>query len=178
MTVRIYVASSVQTYNLTNYKTRLRAIRRQLEAVTPQVCILAARDMFSSNEDWRAKWPSVLRTVDVLVYFGYETFGRAPSIGYGVHTEIANALHAGKPVFYSAPDSQLYAHNQTCHIQTLEGGWRDYARVHVPRGASPLDSARLAAILRPDSQDADADADAEDGADAETDANALDSKAA
>jgi hypothetical protein len=56
--------------------------------------------MFSSDNDWRRRWPEVLAGIDALVVFGSLT--RASDlqvVGHGVAAEVADALAAGIPIY-------------------------------------------------------------------------------
>ena len=90
---------------LTSYGTPYEA--RQLEALRehfPGADVLDPAAMFSSNEDWLAKWPEVLATLDALVLFA----DQAGHVGAGVLRELSDAIGAGLPVLVLGQDGQLY----------------------------------------------------------------------
>jgi len=100
ITGRVYVASSLSTYSTPRYARELERIR----AFFPHADILPARDLFRSNDDWRRRWPELLTTLQAVVFFadddGY--------IGYGVWTELTDALDQNIPVRYLTPEGRLY----------------------------------------------------------------------
>lgn len=100
VTGRIYVASSLSTYDTPRYARELERIR----ALFPHADILPARDQFTSNEQWRRGWPEILRTLQAVVFFadddGY--------IGFGVWTELTAALDRDIPIRYLASNGHLH----------------------------------------------------------------------
>lgn len=100
ITRRVYVASSLSTYNTPEYERNLQRIAELL----PKAEILAPRDLFTSHADWLEKWPGIVSQIDALVFFedagGY--------IGYGVWTELNDAVAHGIPIRRLAPNGKLY----------------------------------------------------------------------
>ncbi len=91
MTGRTYVASPISTYETPRYDATLHRLRTLL----PNAELLPARDLFTSNQDWRDHWPELLPTLKAIVFFD-----DGGSIGRGVWQEIHDAQSAGLPVFY------------------------------------------------------------------------------
>lgn len=90
-TGRVYVASPIQTYTTPCYDTMLARVR----VLLPNAELIPARDCFTSNADWRQRWPALLRTLDALIFFDHQG-----SIGRGVFQEIEDAQATALPVFY------------------------------------------------------------------------------
>lgn len=92
ITGRVYVASSLSTYDTPRYDRMIDAVRLHF----PEADLLPARDQFTSNADWRRKWPRMLPTLAAVVFFddgdGY--------LGLGVSTEIVHAHRSGLPVWF------------------------------------------------------------------------------
>lgn len=119
---RVYVASPIQTYATPRYDAMLARLRQLL----PQAEVLPARDLFTSNEDWRQRWPVLLPTLDALVFFDHRG-----SIGRGVYQEIEDAAAAGLTVFYLPhPAAELLPYDGE-HVRILPHGrsWERYAEV-------------------------------------------------
>ncbi len=121
-TSRVYVASSLSTYATPEYSTNLERITE----LFPDAEILAARDLFTSNADWLRKWPGIVLQIDALIFFehadGY--------IGYGVWTEISDALAHGIPV-YLLRDSSQHPWSAVEIGERRPTNWRQYARLSV-----------------------------------------------
>lgn len=125
ITGRVYVASSLSTYRTPRYDRMVASVREQF----PHATILPARDQFTSNHDWRRRWPDLLPTLQGVVFFadndGY--------VGYGVWTELNDALDRGIPVRYLTPNGGL------CEISAEDGeievlafrpwDWRQFAMI-------------------------------------------------
>jgi hypothetical protein len=92
---RIYVASPISTYTTARYDAMLTRVRRHF----PASDILPARDLFTSNADWRRTWPVILPTLDAVVFFDDDD----GCIGAGTEQEIADAQSAGIPVCFLTP---------------------------------------------------------------------------
>lgn len=122
---RVYVASSLSTYATPEYARNLDRIAE----LFPDAEILAPRDLFTSNSDWLRKWPGVVAQIDALIFFqdaqGY--------IGYGVWTEIHDAIDHGIPVSLLA-DSSLHPWSTVEISERQPDNWRQYARIHAPQG--------------------------------------------
>lgn len=126
-TGRVYVASSLSTFKTFRYDAQLARIRGHF----PQAEILPARDLFHSNADWLRKWPELLPTLDVLIFFA--DTGR--SIGYGVWTELTDAAARGIPSWYLASGNRLYDLGDSEHLRfhLRPWDWTRYAVVTCPR---------------------------------------------
>lgn len=132
ITGRVYVASSLSTYSTARYEQMIDAARSHY----PQATILPARDQFTSTDDWRRRWPELLNTLQAVVFFadddGY--------IGYGVFTELTDALDRGIPVRYLAPNGGLYEISaDDGEIETTAfrpGDWRQFATIAYRAPAS------------------------------------------
>ena len=92
---RIYLASPISTYETSRYGAMVSRVRGHF----PKSTILLARDLFTSNADWRARWARILRTVDTVVFFDDEE----GCIGAGTEQEISDAHRVGIPVFFLTP---------------------------------------------------------------------------
>lgn len=88
----VYVASPLSTYETNRYDDLLG----RLQQVMPKADLLPARACFSSKADWRRRWPSVLPTLDAVVFFDDED----GCIGAGTEKEIADAYRSGIPVLF------------------------------------------------------------------------------
>lgn len=133
ITGRVYVASSLSTYDTPRYDRMIDAVRSHL----PQATILPARDQFTSNQDWRRCWPDLLPTLDAIVYFE----DRDGCVGYGVFTEISDALARGIPVRLLTPDGRLYdiATDDDGEIELAAfhpNDWRQFAQIAYAMPAS------------------------------------------
>lgn len=140
---RVYLASSLPTYRTPEYGEHLDMLAR----LVPDAEILPARDLFQSNSDWLCRWPEILPTLDAVVYFE----DRDGYIGYGVFTEISDALARGIPVHFLTPEGKLR------EIATDDDGeiiitalrlddWRQFAQVaYIVPGAEALDLLRATA---------------------------------
>lgn len=134
---RVYLASSLHTYRTPEYSEHLDMLAR----LVPDAEILPARDLFQSNSDWLCRWPEILPTLDAVVYFE----DRDGYIGYGVFTEISDALARGIPIYFLTPEGKLR------EIATDDDGeiiftalrlddWRQFAQVaYIVPGAEALD---------------------------------------
>jgi hypothetical protein len=120
---RVYVASPIGTYGLGLYDRQVAAIRRRL----PRAKLILARGLFADNEDWRARWPAIVRSIDKLVFF------TAPdrTIGLGVFTEIGDALNLGIPVAFLSRRGTLHPLSATQLCPPERPGPRRYVRVSL-----------------------------------------------
>ncbi len=122
-TGRVYVASSLSTYATPEYSINIERI----SGLSPDAEILAARDLFTSNADWLRKWPGIVSQIDALIFFedadGY--------IGYGVWTEINDALAHAIPVSLLR-DSSQHPWSAVEMGAPNHHSWRQYARIRVP----------------------------------------------
>lgn len=96
----VYIASSLSTYRTPRYDRMIESIR----TLFPQSNAMPARDQFTSNADWRRKWPDILPTIAAVVFFddgdGY--------LGLGVWTEITDCFRIGLPLWYIDDDGGLH----------------------------------------------------------------------
>lgn len=92
---RVYIASPISTYGTARYDAMVSRVRSHF----PESDILPARDLFTSNADWRRKWPVILPTLDAVVFFDDDD----GCIGAGTEQEITDAQSAGIPVSFLAP---------------------------------------------------------------------------
>ncbi len=90
-TGRVYLAYPLTVANTKRCRTLERAARRFF----PNAQLLPAGDLFSSNADWRERWRDVLPTLRAVVVFT-DSVAR---VGYGVWTEVRDALARGIPVY-------------------------------------------------------------------------------
>lgn len=115
ITGRVYVASSLHTFDTPRYGTELARIREHF----PHAEIVPARGLFGSNADWKRGWPALLPTIDALVFFadddGY--------VGLGVWTELCDADERGIPICYLAPHGRLYEFGDSDAVQVSLRPW-------------------------------------------------------
>lgn len=125
-TCRIYIASSLSTYKTLEYDRNLERISE----LFPQAEILAPRDLFTSTSDWLWKWLGIAAQIDALIFFqdakGY--------IGYGVWTEIQDAIAHGIPVSLLA-DSSLHPWSDVEISERRPTNWRQYVQLPIPHHA-------------------------------------------
>jgi len=125
LTGNVYLASSLSTYRAPRYDRMLNASRAHF----PQARVRTARSLFTSNQEWRARWPAVLTSSTALVFF----VDAAGYIGKGVYQEIHDADMYGIPVWFLTDDGTMYDLN-TLSFTVDEDDWKQYARVHVAKG--------------------------------------------
>lgn len=123
-TRRIYMASSLSTYKTPEYDRNLERISE----LFPHAEILAPRDLFTSNADWLNKWPGIVVQIDALVFFQ----DAQDFIGYGVWTEIHDAITHGVPVYLLA-DSSLHLWPDVEISERRPTNWRQFARLRAPQ---------------------------------------------
>lgn len=115
ITGRVYVASSLHTFDTPRYGTELARIRERF----PHAEIVPARGLFGSHADWKRGWPGILATIDALVFFadddGY--------VGLGVWTELCDAGAHGIPIWYLAPHGRLYGFGDSEDVQVSLQPW-------------------------------------------------------
>jgi len=121
---RIYLASPIATYSTQRYDRRLATVRRRFADAD----ILEPRLLFDSNSAWKAIWPALLPTLDLVVFFADTDC----SVGRGVFAEIQDARTLGVPVLYLA-DRAGFRRNFDLVIIDDGISWRRYARVSVAR---------------------------------------------
>jgi hypothetical protein len=125
-TGRVYVASPLSTFLTDRYDTQLARLQKLL----PNAELVPARELFTSNADWRQQWPALLRTLDVVVFFDDDD----GCIGAGTVQEICGAWSSGIPVFFLPwpPTDALIPCNESSQV-TFEpvrgGGMRQTLRV-------------------------------------------------
>lgn len=96
LTGRIYVACPKACFWSARYERIVSGLRLRL----PAADLREPRLMFSSDNDWRRRWPGVLASIDALVVFGSPTRAHdLQVVGHGVAAEVANALAAKVPVY-------------------------------------------------------------------------------
>lgn len=122
ITGRVYVASSLSTYDTPRYDRMISAVRLHV----PKADILPARDQFTSNADWRRRWPEILPTLAAVVFFDDRG-----TIGRGVYQEIEDAQSVRLPVFYLPhPDTDLLSYDGESVVTVAHGrSWTHYADV-------------------------------------------------
>jgi len=126
LTGNVYVASSLSTFRTARYDWMFSATRAHF----PEARVRTARSLFTSNQEWRARWLSVLTSSTALVFF----LDAAGYIGKGVHQEIHDAGAYGIPVWFL--DDEGVLHDLSAVIFTVnEDNWKQYAHVHVTKGA-------------------------------------------
>ncbi len=88
----VYLASPLGTFRTPRYGAKLAATRAHF----PRADVLPARELFTSNADWRRRWPAILPTLRALVFFDDD----AGYLGLGTWAELADVYRAGVPVWY------------------------------------------------------------------------------
>ncbi|MBA3274580.1 MAG: hypothetical protein H0T72_02205 [Chloroflexia bacterium] len=96
----------------------------------PNADLLAARNLFTSNAEWRRRWPGILPTLAALVFFD-DADG---CIGAGVEREIVGAHGLGIPVYFlpGPPVDALVPCDDTGRVEfwpVYGQGWRQTLRV-------------------------------------------------
>lgn len=135
ITGRVYVASSLHTFDTPRYNTELARITEHV----PHAEIMPARSLFTSHAEWRRGWPNILTTIDALVFFadddGY--------VGYGVWTELCDANERGIPIWYLAPHGRLYEFGDSDDVQVSlqpSNSMRQFAMIaYTVSGTEALD---------------------------------------
>jgi hypothetical protein len=119
----VYIASPVGTYDLPLYDRQVSALRHRL----PGARLILARDAFADTGDWLARWPSIVRRIDALVFFA------APdrTIGVGVFQEISDALNRGVPVAFLFRGGRLHSFSSVELSRVEQPRPRRYARVSL-----------------------------------------------
>lgn len=142
ITGRVYVASSLSTYDTDRYDQMVESVREHF----PHADLLPARDQFTSNADWRRRWPGMLPTLQAVVFFD----DGEGWIGRGVLEEITTAQRAGLPVFYLTDceplgESRLMACDDrgTVQFTCTPDNWAKAARIEYA-----ISGADLAAMVR------------------------------
>jgi hypothetical protein len=113
------------TYTTGRYDRLLAHVRQRF----PHSEILSPRELFTDNADWRARWPSILPTLAVLV-FGADARGW---IGRGVYREVLDARAAGIQIVHLTVRGALIPCEQTSFTEFTPTDPRRYARVRVQR---------------------------------------------
>lgn len=91
-TGRVYIACPLSTMDTPRYNAMLARVRE----LVPDADFLPARDLFASNAEWRARWSTLLATLDAVIFFDDDD----GCIGAGTEQEITDAWLAGIPVFF------------------------------------------------------------------------------
>ena len=112
---RVYVASSLHTFNTPRYDVELNRIRTRF----PDAAIIPARGRFHSNRAWRRGWPKLLASIDAVVFFADDD----GFIGLGVWTELCDADERGIPISYLAPHGEFYDFNDSGDVQVALRPW-------------------------------------------------------
>ncbi len=133
----VYVASPLTTYDTPRYDAMVSGARAHF----PQATILPARDLFASNDDWRARWPDMLPTLAAVVVFA----GDAGWIGAGVWAEVRDARKRGIPVYVLDDAGRLRRWESVRIIERRPDDWNRAARLDLPI-PEPHAPARLAAL--------------------------------
>jgi len=120
VTGNVYLASSLATYHTPRYARMCN----RAHTCFPKATILPARDLFTSNESWRAGWPAVLASCAALAFFADD----AGWIGYGVWTEMHDAARAGLPIWYLSRTGAPHPLERLT-FTVDEDDWRQYASV-------------------------------------------------
>ena len=134
ITGRVYVASSLHTFDTPRYSTELARITEHF----PNADLLPARGQFTSNADWKRGWSDILTTIDALVFFadddGY--------VGYGVWAELTDADARGIPIWYLAPYGRLYEFGDSDAVEVClrPWDWKQFAMIaYTVSGTEALD---------------------------------------
>ncbi len=82
-TLRVYVAAPLVAFDSPRYREAIRTLRRLL----PDVDLIEAKQLFRNTQDWKRRWPRVLREIDHLVFVADSD----RTIGAGVFQELLDA---------------------------------------------------------------------------------------
>jgi hypothetical protein len=115
----IYVAAPTTLYWSPRYDQALATVH----TLFPGTCVLDARSAWASDQDWLRRWPELLPTVETVVVVTDEGW-----IGYGVFTEVNDALAISIPVLLLDGDA-LHPWNRVTVIEQNPNEWRRYMRV-------------------------------------------------
>lgn len=139
---RVYVASSLPTFATDRYGRMVA----HAAARFPRATILPARDSFRSNDDWRRSWPGVLDSLAAVAVFA----DAEGWIGFGVWTEVHDALRRGLPVYVLTDDGAACPWTAVAVAERDASDWQRYARLTVetarPETLDPNTPAWLAAL--------------------------------
>ena len=122
---RVYFAAPLPIHSTPRYQQLLAKLR----TLRPDAELLEAAMLFTSHADWRAKWPTVLRSLHELCFITDSDLW----IGNGVWKEIADAEADGIPVWWLTDNGGLVALTAVDFSQPNEDDWRHYRRVRVAR---------------------------------------------
>lgn len=129
---RVYVASPITTYHTARYDLMLNWITTHFP---PQARLVAARDLYTSTNDWLRRWPNILAMVDAVCVFTDEDGW----IGRGVWTEMRDAELSGLPVRVIGDDGTLHTLDDARVLAIDPEDWRQYARLYLPGDPSLIE---------------------------------------
>src|SRR5690242_15626639 len=100
--LHIYLAAPMGTYYTPRYEWALSQVRTHF----PDHELISAREQYSSNADWCARWPAMCSTLSALVFIA----DPEGWIGLGVWCEIHYAKKMDLPVWYLCDQGLLPFH--------------------------------------------------------------------
>ena len=122
----IYLAAPLTINRRSRHPYYLKVARE----IYPDHELIVALHEFKDNADFRRRWPQILsRLRDEEGSLGF-TAASDDSIGFGVWTEIQDAIAAGIPVGYFYPWIRDFARLEIVKFAFIEGGSKSrYVRV-------------------------------------------------
>ena len=120
---RVYLASPLATYFTPRYDRTLTHAQQHFLGAE----IIAARGLYATTQEWQRAWPLLVPTLTALVFF------TDPQrwIGYGVWTEIKDAMHQGLSISWLTDNGLLHDWKAVQLSVPNEQDWRQYLRVSL-----------------------------------------------
>lgn len=126
--MKIYLASSVSTFHTQRYHRMIAYAHQHY----PDAHIRPAQGLYSSSQDWLARWPDVLSQIDEIVFFTNEH----GYIGRGVYREINDCHLAGKSVHMLTDDGQLHSYDDVELSEPDDTDWIQHVQTSIMRQPS------------------------------------------
>jgi hypothetical protein len=123
---RVYLAAPLGLFGTERHLKALELVRHRF----PTHELLDAAELFSDTNDWRRRWPGMVRTLDRLVFIT-DVGG---IIGAGVFQEILDAGLRDVPIEYLSPSGRFVAVRAIRFKLLGEDDPAQFARVHISRG--------------------------------------------
>ena len=126
---RVYLASSRAQFGSATLEAAARAVARRF----PGADIVRPEHLFADSRDWRLRWPTVLASLDALVFVTLAD----DWIGHGTATEIQMADARGLPLWLARTDGQVLAVASPRFGDPNAENWQRYCRIHVDVAGRP-----------------------------------------